>query len=493
VLSKKPDGVLGPEKQYAVVLLNEEQVQQLMGGRPAARPINRGYTVRDVHSRFLRLKRQTTAIAIALLVLGVGAFVWFMVPQPAVASIFAWKETADAPVLPTGPSFSVTVASLDSSDAAGSAATRVRSLGLPVFTRLSPDRNQLHQAMVGPYASLDEAERMQRRLARTGMSGARIFVDESLRNVPRSEVPQGIPDSNPSVLLIGAPDRVTLVVEMPSEPRQVRSRRSDGLMDLDVGPMPNPVYAQQWVAPEGVHLVERVAIESAAPSENGQFLRAHIALPEFAHANVRSEGKRVYVDLTWPLAQQPDKTYPPPSARFAAAERPEPAVAPAPASPAPAAPSSRIAALPAASAARVPSSRTTAPPAASAAPAPSSRMTAPPAAPSPVNSRAEQQYAQAVRPIVDRLTEIKPFLLSASQSGTPEVLKALDDTLSMLDGSLKGLRPPASAADQHQMLTEVLRTARRALAPGFTGDRQALAHQAVGMFEASTVAVTPTN
>jgi hypothetical protein len=63
----------------------------------------------------------------------------------------------------------------------------------------------------------------------------------------------------------------------------------------------------------------------------------------------------------------------------------------------------------------------------------------------------------------------------------------------MLDGSLKGLRPPASAADQHQMLTEVLRTARRALAPGFTGDRQALAHQAVGMFEASTVAVTPTN
>jgi hypothetical protein len=157
VLSKKPDGVLDPEKQYAVVLLNENQVQQLMGGRPAARPINRGYTVRDVHSRFLRLKRQTTAIAITVLVVGVGAFVWFMVPQPAVASIFAWKETGDTPVLATGPSFSVTVASLDSSDAAGSAATRVRSLGLPVFTRLSPDRNQLHQAMVGPFASLDEA------------------------------------------------------------------------------------------------------------------------------------------------------------------------------------------------------------------------------------------------------------------------------------------------------------------------------------------------
>jgi SPOR domain len=478
VLSKKPDGVLGPEKQYAVVLLNEDQVQQLMGGRPPARQINRGYSVRDVHSRFLRLKRQTTAVAITLLALGAGAFVWFMVPQPAVASIFAWKETADAPVLPTGASFSVTVASLDSSDAAGSAATRVRSLGLPVFTRLSPDRNQLHQAMVGPYASLDEAERVQRRLSRAGMSGARIFVDESLRNVPRSEAPQGIPDSNPSVLLIGAPDRVTLVVEMPSEPRQVRSRRSDGLMDLDVGPMPNPVYAQQWVAPEAVHLVERVAIESAPPSENGQFLRAHIALPEFAHANVRSEGKRVYVDLTWPLAQQPDKADPQPSARFATAERPEPAASPRPA------PS---ALTPATSA---PTHATSAPMPAAGAP-----MPAPPASPaaSPANARADQQYAQAIRPIVDRLTEIKPFLLSASQSGSPEVLKALDDTLSTLDASLKGLRPPASAADQHQMLTEVLRTARRALSPAFTGDRQAQAHQAVGMFEASTVAVTPTN
>ena len=480
MLSKKPDGVLDPEKQYAVVLLNEEQVQQLMGGRPATRPVNRGYSVRDVHSRFLRLKRQTTAVAITLLVLGIGAFVWFMVPQPAVASIFAWKETEDDPFLPTGASFSVTVASLDSSDAAGSAATRVRSLGLPVFTRLSPDKSQLHQAMVGPYASLDEAERVQRRLSRAGMSGARIFVDESLRNVPRSEAPQGIPDSNPNVLLIGAPDRVTLVVEMPTEPRQVRSRRSDGLMDLDVGPMPNPVYAQQWVAPEGVHLVERVAIESAPPSENGQFLRAHIAVPAFAHANVRSEGKRVYVDFTWPLTQQPEKaTAQPSSAQFAAGEPADPAPTvsslPAPAAPSMSAPTPAPATRPAA-----------APTPASARPTPAPTS----AQSSPATTRADQQYVQAVGPIVDRLTEIKPFLLSASQSGSPEVLKALDDTLSMLETSLKGLHPPASAADQHQMLSEVLRTARRALNPTFSGDRHAQAQQAVGMFEASTVAVT---
>ena len=437
--SKKPDGVLGPEKQYAVVLLNEEQLQHLMQRGP--RPVNRGVSVRDVHSRYLRLKRQTTAVAIMLLVIAAGGVVWFMAPRSAMASIFAWKETADAPTLSTGASFSVTAASLDSSDGAGFAAMRVRSLGLPAFTRVTPDKNQLHQAMAGPYATLDEAERAQRRLMRAGMAGARIFVDESLRNVPRSELPTAVPDGNPAVLLLGAPDRVSLVFEMPIEPRQVRSRRADGLMDLDVGPLQNPVYGQQWLAPEGVHLIERVAIESAPPSENGHFLRAHIAVPEFARANVRSEGKRVYVDFTWPMAPAETAVSRSPM-RVASAQRPAPAAGS-------------------------------------------------PAVPVIANVQQEQRYADAIRPIVDRLTEIKPFLMSAAQSGSPDVMKALDGSLATLDQSLKTMRPPASAADQHQMLTAVLKGARRAVDPAFAGDRQAQAQQAIAMYEASTVAVTP--
>jgi hypothetical protein len=457
--SKKPDGVLDPEKQYAVVLLNEDQLQQLVGGRP--RPVNRGYSVPDVHSRFLRLKRQIAAAAIVTGIVIVGGALYFLMPQQAMASIFTWSETADAPTLPTGASFSVTVASLDSGDDAGAAATRVRSLGLPAFTRTSPDKNQLHQAMVGPFVSLDEAERAQRRLVRAGMSGARIFVDESLRNAPRHE-PQTspIPDGNPSVVLLGAPDRVSLVFEMPSEPRQVRSRRSDGLMDLDVGPMPNPVYAQQWVAPAGVHLVERLAIESAPPSENGQFLRAHIAVPEFAKANVRSEGRRVYVDLTWPAAQSDEPASPAPMRVVTTpSEQPIPDVAPATVAP-PAAPR---------------------PVQAASAPAPSAQ------------ARGQSQYATAIQPIVDRLTEIKPFLISASQSDSPDIQKAVDDSLAPLEASLKALRPPEGAVDQHHMLTTVIRTARRAVDPAFAGDRQAQAQQAVAMFEASTVAVTPRN
>jgi len=440
--TKKPDGVLSPEKQYAVVLLNEDQLQQLMHRGP--RPVNRGFSVRDVHSRYLRLKRQTTAVAIMLLVVAGGGVVWFMAPRPAMASIFAWKETVDAPTLSTGASFSVTVASLDSGDGASFAATRVRSLGLPAFTRVTPDKTQSYQALAGPYATLDEAERVQRRLMRAGMGNARIFVDESLRNVPRNELPTAVPDGNPAVLLLGAPDRVSLIFEMPVEPRQVRSRRAEGLMDLDIGPLQNPVYAQQWVAPEGVHLIERVAIESAPPSENGQFMRAHIALPEFARANVRSEGKRVYVDFVWPMAPA-DTT----SSRGAmrAASAPRPAGAPALAHPA-----------------------------------------GPPVI---TNVQEEQRYAEAIRPIVDRLTEIKPFLMSATQSGSPDVMKALDGSLASLDQSLRNARAPVSATDQHQMLTAVLKSARRALDPAFSGDRQAQAQQAMAMFESSTVAVTP--
>ena len=221
-------------------------------------------------------------------------------------------------------------------------------------------------------------------------------------------------------------------------------------MDLDVGPLQNPVYPQQWVVPQGVHLVERVAIESAPPSDNGQFLRVHVAVPEFARANVRSEGKRVYVDFTWPLTQ-PDPMAPGGPLRIASSASQVPPVQQAPASQA-------------------------------AAPAKT--------APSTADAR-NQQYATAVQPILDRLTEMKPFVVSAAQSGSPDVIKAVDGSLASLDASLRTLHPPESAVDQYQMLTTVLRTARRALDPTFTGDRKAQAQQAVAMYEASTVAVTP--
>jgi hypothetical protein len=123
--------------------------------------------------------------------------------------------------------------------------------------------------------------------------------------------------------------------------------------------------------------------------------------------------------------------------------------------------------------------------------APAPQATAPAkTAPAQTDVRGQQQYAEAIQPILERLTEMKPFVVSAAQSGSPDVIKAVDGSLAALDASLKTLHPPESAVDQYQMLTTVLRTARRALDPTFTGDRHAQAQQAVAMYEASTVGVT---
>ena len=175
-------------QQYAVVLVNEDQLNQLMK-RPAMRQVNSRFLAQDAYSRYQRLKRRTTAAVIVLLLLGAGGLAWVFVPQPAMASMFDWSKPPAIPTLYTGASFSVTIASVDSADAANVTASRVRSLGLPAFTRRSPGKNQVYQAMVGPFASLDEAEAAQRNLGPLGFRAARIFVDESLRTAPRGEQP----------------------------------------------------------------------------------------------------------------------------------------------------------------------------------------------------------------------------------------------------------------------------------------------------------------
>jgi len=442
----QPDAVLEPEQQYAVVLLNEEQLNQIMR-KPGMRPVNRGHSVPDVHTRYLRLKRQTAAAAALLLVLGAGSFLYFMAPQPAMASMFAWKELPEAPTLDTGASFSITIQTTDSGDGAGFAANRVRTLGFPSFTRVSPGRHQLHQAMVGPYASLDEAEKVQRRLTRSGFPSARIFVDESLRNAPRNDVANAeVAEGNPNVVLISAPDRLSVVFELPLEPRQVRSRRVENVLDLDVGPMSSKVAPQQWSAPEGVHLIERVSIEGVQASETGDFMRAHVTLPEFARANVRSEGRRIYVDLTWPMIA-PDAVAPQPAAAAAEAGPEQP-------------PPSRVV----------------------------------PVADARQGAQSSDAYAEQLRGVVERLGEVKPFVMSAAKAGSPDVLHALDDTLSTLETSLRSMRPPAASVDQHQMFLSAIRTARKATDVSYSGDRNAQAREAFVLYDAAVNAgslITP--
>jgi hypothetical protein len=232
----------------------------------------------------------------------------------------------------------------------------------------------------------------------------------------------------------------------------VKSRRVENLLDLDIGPMSTKIQSQHWSAPEGVHLVERVSIEGVQASETGDFLRAHITLPEFARANVRSEGRRVYVDLTWPMVA-PD----------AVAPRPESA---------------------AGAAAPVQAQAQAQPPVSRVVPVVDARQ----------DAQAAGTYAEQLRAVVERLGSIKPFLTSAAKSGAPDVLGALDDTLSTLEGSLRGMQPPAASVDQHQMLLSAIRTARKVTDVSFSGDRAAQAREAFVLYDAAVNAgslITP--
>jgi hypothetical protein len=437
-------------QQYAVVLVNEEQLNQLIK-RPGMRQVNSRFGSNDLHVRYEKLKRRTVAAVVLLLVLATGGLAWVFVPQPAMASMFPWSRGSAIPTIDTGASFSVTIASVESADGANVAAARVRGLGLPGFTRRSPGKYQVHQAMVGPFASLDEAERAQRRLAGLGYRGARLFVDESLRSAPRSNQPVEAAATNPGLLLLGAPDRLSLVLELQSEPRQVTSARPDAAtLQIDAGPMATAANPQQWSAPDGVHLLHTVSIETLAAQGGLNYLRARIVLPEFAKANVRTEGKRVYVDLTWPLDAEVGKA--PKRTTYA--------------------PGSVI---------QEPGSETR----------DSGSGTRDSATEIRNNSGAkapDSRYREEIEPIHRRISELKPFLLSASQSGSPEVYSALDQTLATLEASLVEMSVPASEVGQHQLLIAATRTARKGLEPGFSGDRHANAQRAIPMFDGAMAA-----
>ena len=439
-------------QQYAVVLVNEEQLDQLMG-RPSVRRVNSRFGPQDVYARYQRLKRQMMAGAVVLLVLAAGAL-WFLAPQPVLASMFPWSGASAVPALPTGASFSVTIASLQSGDAAAMAAARVRGLGLPAFTRRSPGKRQVYQAMVGPYASLDEAERTQRRLGGLGYSGAWLFVDESLRGASDAGHPE-VSKGNPNVLLLGAPDRLSIVLELPSEPRQVKSDRStQAALLIEAGPMPNPVQAQQWRAPEGVDLVDTVSIDGATAQGGGQHvLRALVALPDFAKANIRTEGRRVYVDLTRPLAEEDART------------------------------PRRLVDAPAATADQRAGAREKGAAVSEQGSGNGDQVQ---------GTKQEEQYREAIAPLHERIAEVRPFLLSGAQSGSVEVLAAIDQTLATLEESLVSMNVPLAEAGQHQLLLSATRVARRGLEPGFTGDRVAHAQKAIDMFDgAMAIATTP--
>jgi hypothetical protein len=98
---------------------------------------------------------------------------------------------------------------------------------------------------------------------------------------------------------------------------------------------------------------------------------------------------------------------------------------------------------------------------------------------------ATEKYEEQLRGVIERLGAAKPFLTSAAQAGSPDVLRALDENLSTLESSLRGLQPPSASVDQYQMLLSAIRTARKATDVAFSGDRAAQAREAFVLYDAA--------
>ena len=155
--------------------------------------------------------------------------------------------------------------------------------------------------MVGPFASLDEAEKAQRRLGGMG-SAARGYSSTSrcaahLAASSHRRSSAAIPAYCSSARPIAC--RSCSRCSRAASGHFVAAGRHD--VPDRCRPDATPAQPQQWSAPEGVHLLHTVSIESLSAQGGLNYVRARVALPEFAKANVRTEGRRVYVDLTWPL------------------------------------------------------------------------------------------------------------------------------------------------------------------------------------------------
>jgi len=360
--------------------------------------------------------------------------------------------------IPTGMSFNVSVMQSASEGRAHAVAGGLAASGMPAFTR-SLRNGASYQVVVGPYASLDEAEAAQRLVAGHGLGG-RVLVDESVRRVGGHDGVAQV-SAGANVLLIAGAGRVAIVIELPSEPRYVLTRRiGERGLEIEAGPMPAAIESRQWNAPSGVPLLQRVAVDRAGTGES-RAIRTRIAMSEFASASVRTAGRRVYIDLSPDqsgreglpsgiLASDEGGGQGLPSRILVSGEagREGP-------------PYATLASVRRASAARQTAIR-------------------PPLS----------DYRVTIRPAVAKFDAIEPFVLSAIGSPAPEVLSSLRHTLQALELWMRTVSPPREWQDAHYSLISAVSLTAEALSPEFTGDRTARARLAFARRDSAKMALS---
>ena len=238
-----------------------------------------------------------------------------------------------------------------------------------------------------------------------------------------------------NVALLTTTDRVSVVFELTSEPRNVATRRvSAAVLELEAEPVIAPAAVTSFTAPRGVRFVSGVSIQSAAGSNPG-LLKARILLLERARSAVRIVGRRVYVDF-WPDSA----TVPALPERYVL-----PAPAPTPAAPVPASPQRPL--------------------------------------PQPSVPSRDDAYRAAIKPAIEQFDKLAPFLLSATSSPSPQVLKAVSETLKNVESVVSSVDVPGESRRGHGLLAAAVALASTSVDPDFAGDRAAQARQALSLFD----------
>ncbi len=222
------------------------------------------------------------------------------------------------------------------------------------------------------------------------------------------------------VLLLPVADRSSVVFELTAEPRRISTRRiSDSVFEVEAGPGIDGAVAQTLKAPANVRFIDSVTVR-VMPTDAGPVVRARILMTAAAQAVVRSAGRRVYVDVS-PVPATPAAA-PVQSARGAMAADKPVAVAGKP-------------------------------------------------APADV-------YRSGVRPVIGKLKELGPFLVSAA-GGDPAVTTAMLPALVSVRGSLAALEPPELSRGSHTMVLAAVDRIIRTLSSDASGDRTAVVRQSL--------------
>ena len=366
-----------------------------------------------------------------------------------IAVMFSWPAQGPGtpPPVPTGASFSVAVGRFVDHRQARIVAANLEAAGLPAFTR-ALSKGRVRQVVVGPYVTIDEADATQRLLRRRGFSSAQLLVDESIRRIGTDAVGTAYnvaPPNDTAVVVVASGGRVSVVLELPSQPRRMQTMRAQGnVIEIEAGQIRHgggstDLRRAEWRAPAGVDLFHRVTLDEDADAD-GRIVRVRLTTPALAQHNVRTAGRRIYVDLWAPQSVNDVPLAVPrqePAARVAGAtDRDEDGD----------------------EAAQVPA------------------------------ANPGVEYAEALRPAVARFTEIEPFLLSAATAPSPEVLTAISRTVGGVSEWMKAIQPPAGKAATHGSLVAAVDLAVNAVSPDFTGDRAKQARDAIALAHAAAAA-----